>query len=105
LGIAQALLYLRGGGRPIVGIVHGVTGAAGLGLLAVALQGPRRGDAMGVGSFGQVAAVLFGVALLVGPFVPLLQRRAPPFAGIAIATHASLAITAFVLFLAWASLG
>jgi len=106
LGLTLALLYVRGTSprSAVVGIVHGLTGAVGLGLLILALQGPRRGDAMGVGSFGIFAAVLFGLALASGPLMPLLARRAPHVAGAMVAIHASLAITAFVLFLAWASM-
>ena len=105
LGVALALRYIRGTAtrRPVGGFIHGLTGAVGLGLLIFALQGPRRGDAMGVGSFGLVAAALFGLALTIGPLVPLLTHRSPRMAGLIIAAHASLAITAFVLFLAWAS--
>lgn len=95
LGVTLALLFLRGRRLPAVAVIHGVLGAAGLTLLVLALQGPRRGDAMGVGSFGTAAAVLFGI----GIFIPLL--RGPR--GLVIATHASVAITAFVIFLAWAS--
>jgi hypothetical protein len=84
--------------------VHGIFGAVGLGLLIVALRGPRRGDAMGVGSFGIAASVLFGIALTFGPFIPLLMKRAPRFAGLLMATHATLAITAYVLLLAWVSM-
>lgn len=106
LGVTLALLYIRGTAtrRPVAGIIHGLTGAVGLGLLIFALQGPRRGNAMGVGSFGIAAAVLFGLALTLGPLVPLLTHRSPRVAGLVIAVHASLAITAFVLFLAWASI-
>lgn len=100
-----ALRYLRGGRIPIPGVVHGLVGAAGFGLLIVALRGPRRSDAMGVGSFGIVALVLFGIALTLGPFIPPLTRRAPRFAGLLLAVHATVAITAYVLFLAWASIG
>jgi hypothetical protein len=88
----------------VAGVTHGLIGAIGLGLLIIALQGPRRGDAMGVGSFGTVAAVLFAFALPLGPLIGLLARRAPRVAGLTVVTHASLAITAFVLFLAWVSL-
>lgn len=100
------MLYVRGTSLRwlVAGVIHGLTGAVGLGLLVIALQGPRRGDAMGVGSFGVAAAVLFGLALLLGPLIRLLVRRVPHVGGVIIATHASLAITAFVLFLAWASL-
>jgi hypothetical protein len=105
LGVTLGLRYLRGGGRwPGAGIAHGLMGAAGFGLLVIALQGPRHGDAMGVGSFGIAAALLFGIALAFGPFIPISMRRTPRFAGLLLATHATLAITAYVLFLAWASL-
>jgi hypothetical protein len=73
-------------------------------MLIIALQGPPRGDAMGVGSFGLFAAVLFGLALAFGPLIPLLTRRLPGVAGAMVAVHASVAITAYVLFLAWASM-
>ena len=101
-----ALLYIRGAStrRPVVGVIHGVTGAVGFGLLVIALQGPRRGDALGVGSFGMFAAVLLAMTLAIGPCIPLLAKRSPRVAGVVVATHASLAITAFVLFLAWASM-
>jgi hypothetical protein len=59
---------------------------------------------MGVGSFGIAASLLFGIALAFGPFIPLSMKRAPRFAGLLVAAHATVAITGFVLFLAWASL-
>jgi hypothetical protein len=107
LGAALAGLYLHGpsGRKPILAVLHGLVAAAGVGLLLIALRGPRRGDAMGVGSFGIVAAVLFGIALVLGPFISVLYRRSPAAAGAVIATHASLAITGFVVFLAWVSMG
>ena len=70
------------------------------------LQGLRHGDAMGVGSFGQVAAVLFGIALTIGPFSTVSEpSHVSGFAGVVIAFHAGVAVTAFVLLLAWASFG
>jgi hypothetical protein len=88
-----------------VGIGHGLIGALGLGLLVIAIQGPRRGDAMGVGSFGLVAAVLFAIALVLGLVILSSRGRLPRLAGVVLATHASLAMTAFVLFMAWVSMG
>jgi hypothetical protein len=88
-----------------MGVVHGLLGADGFFLLITALQGPRRGDAMGVGSFGVAATVLFGIALTIGLCIPLTLKRSPRIAGLIIATHATIAITAFVLLLAWASMG
>jgi hypothetical protein len=103
--VILVLRYLRGDRLSLaIGIVHGVAGASGLGLLLLALQGPPRGEAMGVGSFGVTAAVLFGAALVLGLLILFLHRR-PRIAGVVVATHASLAIAAFVLFLAWASMG
>jgi hypothetical protein len=105
LGVTLALLSLRTSTRwPIAGVVHGLIGTAGFILLIAALQAPRRVDTMGVGSFGIFAATLFGMAMALGPFIPLLAKRSPRAAGVIIAAHASLAITAFVLFLAWASM-
>jgi hypothetical protein len=106
MGSMLALIYLRDAGRrkPRSGIVHGLMGATGLGLLIIAIQGPRRGDEMGVGSFGFTAAVLFGLALAFGPLIPVSHRRLPQIASLILVTHAILAITGFVLFLAWISL-
>ena len=104
LGVTLAIRYIRGGRWKLVGIVHGLVGATGLGLLLLMLQGPRHGDAMGAGSFGIVASVLFAIALAFGLIIPPAAARSVRAAGAVIATHASLAITAFVLFLAWISL-
>ena len=60
---------------------------------------------MGVGSFGTAAATLFGIALTLGLLIPLMTKRSPRVAGFIIATHATIAVTAFVLLLAWASIG
>jgi hypothetical protein len=100
-----ALWHLRAtesASRPplIAGIAHGVVGAAGLAILLLALRGPARGVGAGVGSFGTIAAVLFAAALLSGVGLLLLQRK-----GIVIAIHAGIAISGYVLLLAWSSLG
>ena len=99
-----ALWHLRatdGASRPplAAGIAHGVVGVAGLVLLLLALQGPARGVAAGVGSFGTVSALLFAGALLTGG-VLLLRRK-----GAVMAIHAGIAIIGYVLLLAWNSLG
>ena len=104
-GSILALWHLRAvdaGSRPplIAGIAHGVIGAIGLGALLWALRGPARGIEAGVGSFGPVAAVLFGAALLTGVALFLLRRKS-----VMMAVHAGVAITGYVLILAWNSLG
>ena len=107
MGVVLTMLHLRGtsGRKPKLAVLHGLAGATGFGLLLIALQRPRRGDAMGVGSFGVTASVLFGAALVFGPFIPFSRRRSPAITGGAIATHACLAIAGFVLYLAWVSIG
>jgi hypothetical protein len=101
------MFHLRGTSqrKRTLAILHGLAGATGFALLLIALQGPRRGDAMGVGSFGIAASVLFGAALALGPFIPFSLRRSPLTTGVTIATHACLAIAGFVLYLAWTSIG
>ena len=98
----MALWHLRAASRPplIAGIAHGTIGAAGLAILLLSLRGPPRGVDTGVGSFGTIAAILFAAALLTGAALLLLRRK-----GTVMAIHAGLAITGFVLLLAWNSLG
>jgi hypothetical protein len=99
-GSGLALWYLRGVSRPpfVAGIAHGLVGAAGLVVLVLALKGPPRGVQAGVGSFGTIAAVLFGGAVVSGV---LILRRSP----VVMAIHAGIAITGYVLLLAWNALG
>ena len=100
-----ALWHLRAtdeGTRPpfTAGVAHGIVGTVGFVLLLLALRGPLRGVAAGVGSFGTVAAVLFGGALLTGTALLLLRRKT-----MVMTIHAGIAITGYVLLLAWNSLG
>jgi hypothetical protein len=104
-GSALALWHLRaaeGAARPpiVAGVAHGLIGTIGLALLLVALRGPPRGVDAGVGSFATVSAVLFAGALLSGIVMLLLRRR-----GLLIAIHAVIAISGYVLVLAWNALG
>jgi hypothetical protein len=107
LGIALAMVHLRGTSRPpwMIGALHGVLGAVGLGTLVLALRGPPRGVQASVASFGGVAAVLAAAALAVGLGVVTLARRSRRGVGLAIAVHFTLAVTAYVLLAAYVSLG
>jgi hypothetical protein len=107
LGIALGLLYLRGGTRPpwMVGVLHGLFGTAGIATLILALRGPPRGLLNGVASFGAIAAVLACVALVAGLGVVTLARWSGCGVGLMIAVHGSLAITAYVLLIAYVALG
>ena len=82
------------------GIAHGTLGVVGLGLLLFALQGPARGIDTGVASFGTASAALFAGAALTGVVMLRLRRKA-----IVMAVHAGIAITGYVLLLAWYALG
>ncbi len=104
-GTILALWHLRGPdeglGPPLAaGLAHGAAGAVGLVILLFALRGPPRGVEAGAGSFGTTAAVLFGGAILTGVVVLLVRKK-----GTVIAIHAGIAITGYVLLLAWDALG
>ncbi|HEY8290031.1 MAG TPA: hypothetical protein VIG49_12240 [Acetobacteraceae bacterium] len=104
-GVILALWHMRGGSaRPpaLAGVAHGVAGAIGLGTLLLALGGPVRGVAFGAGSFGSTAAWLFAAALLSGGVIWWRRRDSP---AVLMVVHAGFAVTAWVLLLAWASLG
>ncbi len=101
-GAILALWHLRGTDDVpfAAGLAHGAAGAVGLAILLFSLRGPPRGVEAGAGSFGTTAAVLFGGALLTGVVVLLVRKKGP-----VIAIHAGIAVTGYVLLLAWDSLG
>ena len=105
-GAVLALWHLRATDAGVslppfgAGIAHGAAGAVGLVLLLLALMGPARGVEAGAGSFGTTAAVLFGGALVTGIVILMIRRKA-----VVIAIHAGIAITAYVLVLAWSAVG
>jgi hypothetical protein len=103
-GSVLAALHLRSGAVPpkaAFGILHGLLGGAGLAALLLALRGPPRGLAMGVGSFGGIAAALLVLALLVGLVIAVMsiRRRRPP--GLVIGIHATIAISGIVILAAY----
>jgi hypothetical protein len=106
LGMALAELHLKGGlPRWPFGVLHGLVGGAGLGTLLLALRGPPRGEAMGVGAFGRLAAVLLAVALLAGLAVALLRLRHRRVPGVVIGAHAFVAVTGVVVLAAYTLAG
>jgi hypothetical protein len=104
-GSALAFLHLRAAKLPPwpVGALHGLAGATGLVVLILALQGPARGAEYGVSAFGPAAAALVALALVMGLVVLILARRFRRTSGLVIAIHSTIAVTAFVLLLAYVS--
>ncbi len=106
LGLGVLLLPLRwpaASASWLPGAVHGACGVSGFALLAWSLGGPRRGVAMGAGSFGVVAAWLFGATLATAASMAAARlRRARPNV-LAIGLHATLAVGGLTLLAAYLS--
>jgi hypothetical protein len=109
LGGVLAAMHLRPGNKPAtdwrLGVLHGVLGTIGFAGLLLALRGPTRGEAMGVAGFGQIAAILLGIALLAGVAVLVLRMRRRPIPGLVIGTHATIAVSGIVILAAYALVG
>ncbi len=109
LGTAVAALHLRTGNarRPRwpFGALHGLLGVAGLAALLLALRGPPRGEAMGVGAFGRIAAVLLAVALLAGLAVLATRVRYRRVPSLVIGIHATIAVSGVVMLAAYTLVG
>lgn len=109
LGGALAALHLRAGNaRPPrwwFGALHGLVGVIGLGALLLALRGPPRGEAMGVGAFGRIAAFLLATALLTGVAVLAARLRYRRVPGLVIGIHATIAVSGVVVLAAYTLVG
>ncbi|MGA3403693.1 MAG: hypothetical protein ABSC95_31155 [Acetobacteraceae bacterium] len=109
LGTALAALHLRAGnvrppGWPF-GALHALLGTVGLVALLLALRGPPRGEVVGVGGFGRIAAVLLAVALLAGLAVLAARLRYRRVPGLVIGIHATIAVSGVVILAAYTLLG
>jgi hypothetical protein len=107
IGTAIGIRFIGDRRRPsrAIGAVHGLLGASGLCVLIFALvSGVGAGDRYGTASFGPAAAILAALAALVGAGIALLGRRIARSTGLLLVVHASLAVTAYVLLLAYAFL-
>lgn len=109
VGALLAIPFLRG--REVrrahwaVTLGHGVVGAAGFAVLIVGLWRGVPASGMGTAGFGPAAAVLIGLAVVLGVSIALASfgRRRPGAALVAV--HASLAIAGLVVLWALVSLG
>jgi hypothetical protein len=108
VGGLLAIPFLRGKGvrraHWTVALGHGLTGAAGLGVLVVVLWRGVPASGMGTAGFGPGAAVLLGLALMLGVAIALLSFARRPAATL-VAVHASLAVAGIVVLWVLASVG
>jgi hypothetical protein len=108
LGSVLAAMHLRGEKAPpgwLPGALHGLLGAIGFALLLLALRGPPRGEAVGVGAFGRIAAVLLALALVAGLAILVSRLRYRRIPGLVIGIHATIAISGVVILAAYAFVG
>ncbi|SIQ21256.1 MULTISPECIES: hypothetical protein [Acidiphilium] len=109
LGGYLSIGYLRGTPPPaagwMLGLVHGVVGAAGLLELVIGLERHPPPASAGVAGFGVGAEVLLGLAILLGLLVIMAAWRGKRLSGVVIGAHASVAITAIALVSAIVALG
>jgi len=102
VGTALAIAVARRAPWPrAVTLLHGGLALAGYGLLVAAVSGARRGAATGTASFGLVAIVLLSGAVLAGIALALLRRRKPGLFSMLVGVHATLAVSGFVILLAY----
>jgi hypothetical protein len=88
-----------------LGVLHAGVGTAGLAALLLALRGPPRGEAMGVGAFGRIAAWLLALALLMGLVLLSTRLRHRRLTSGPIGVHAMLAISGVVILAAYTLVG
>ena len=88
-----------------LGALHGGLGSIGFVALLLALRGPPRGVAMGVGAFGQIAALLLAMALIAGIAIMIARLRDRRVPGLVIGIHATIAISGVVILAAYTLVG
>ncbi len=100
-------LHLRAERPPgaSLGALHGLAGIAGFIVLLLALRGPPRGQAMGVGEFGRVAAALLTMALAVAIPIVLVRLRHRRIPGLIVGAHATIAVSGVVILAAYTLVG
>ena len=108
LGGVLAALHLRTERRPpgpVFGALHGLVGIAGFIVLLLALRGPPRGEALGVGQFGRISAALLAMALVVAIPIVVVRLRRRDIPGLVIGAHATIAVSGIVVLAAYTLVG
>lgn len=102
IGAGLAVAHLREAPTrppPLLALVHGALGGAGLAALVAALRGGLPRSGMGLSGFGPISAGLLGIAFAIGLALGLSARRRRP-SGALIGVHAGLAVAGLVVLLA-----
>ncbi|MEJ2376303.1 MAG: hypothetical protein P8Y53_10655 [Pseudolabrys sp.] len=81
--------------------LHGLAAVGGLILLALSLGGPTRGAAQGTAGFGAGAAAILALAALFGAMLVSARVRCGQVPGALIAVHAMIAVSGFVVLMAY----
>jgi len=102
IGLFLAVRALGAGALPAgLPALHGVVAVAGLGALALAAAAGRGSpDRYGTASFGPAAAILGALAAVIG-LKMLVRRRSGRGVGFLIGVHATVAMIAYSLLLAY----
>lgn len=103
LGLYLGYQFLqRRRNRPVLIAVHILPGLIALEAIALLLRGAPDGTVAPNRAPGQAAALLLVIALIVGLLTPMVARDRPRVvATVALAIHALLATTAFLLLVVW----
>ncbi len=83
------------------GLLHAATALAGLVLLAIAISGPVHGLRQGTAGFGAAAAALLVFAALLGAALLAARLRRGKVSDGLIGMHAMIAISGFVVLMAY----
>ena len=108
LGGVLAALHLRAERPPpgpIVGALHGLVGIAAFTALLLALGGPPRGEALGIGQFGRISAALLAMALVAAIPIVVVRLRRRSIPGLVIGVHATIAVSGIVVLAAYTWVG
>ncbi len=104
LGLWMGWQYLRRlSSNPIHIGFHLILGVAGLEAMVMLMRGALDGQAAAVGTWGKVAALVLGLAVISGFATSVVARRwSRQTVGLVLATHSVVGAVGFVMFLAWA---
>ncbi|MBB1072852.1 hypothetical protein HUU62_00280 [Rhodoferax sp. 4810] len=104
LGLWMGWQYLRRlGSNPIHIGFHLILGVAGLEAMVMLMRGALDGQAAAAGTWGKVAALVLGLAVISGFATSVVARRwSRQTVGLVLATHSVVGAVGFVMFLAWA---